>query len=67
MGNITGNQDRARFASYADGSVDFAEDAKLAGWTREINHQGDAGFKKMQMLTAFLMSVPGIPLYLLWR
>jgi cyclomaltodextrinase len=29
MGNITGNQDRARFASYADGSVLFSEDAKL--------------------------------------
>jgi cyclomaltodextrinase len=35
MGYISGNQDRARFISYADGSVKFNEDAKLAGWTTE--------------------------------
>lgn len=61
MGNITGNQDRARFISYADGSVDFAEDPKLAGWTREINNNGDIGFYRLERLMAFLMTAPGIP------
>jgi glycosidase len=61
MGNITGNQDRARFASYADGSVKFSEDPKLAGWTRDIQNQGDSGFEKMAWLNAFIMTVPGIP------
>jgi cyclomaltodextrinase len=61
MGNITGNQDRARFTSYADGSVDFAEDPKLAGWTRDIQHQGDIGYQRMAMLTAFMLFVPGVP------
>lgn len=61
MGNITGNQDRARFTSYADGAVKFDEDPKLAGWTRVIEHQGDEGYEKMQLLHAFLMTSPGIP------
>ena len=61
MGNITGNQDRARVISYADGSVLFSEDAKLAGWTRDIQNKGDDGFLKVGMLNAFLMTSPGIP------
>jgi hypothetical protein len=36
MGYITGNQDRARFISYAGGSLGFDENAKLAGWKRDI-------------------------------
>ena len=61
MGNITGNQDRPRFTSLADGSLDPAEDAKFAGWTREINHNGNVGYRKMSWLMAFIMSTPGIP------
>ena len=61
MGNITGNQDRARFISYADGSVKFEEDAKLAGWTRTIENQGEEGYSELKMLMAFLMASPGIP------
>jgi cyclomaltodextrinase len=61
MGNITGNQDRARFISYADGSVQFNEDPKAAGWSREIQNKGQIGFDKLEQLTAFLMAVPGIP------
>jgi len=61
MGNITGNQDRARFISYADGSVQFSEDAKHAGWTRKIENKGDNGFKKLALLHAFLLTTPGIP------
>ncbi|MBL7943255.1 MAG: alpha-amylase [Flavobacteriales bacterium] len=61
MGNITGNQDRGRFTSYADGSLRFDEDAKWAGWMREINNNGASGFDRMQQLAAFIMTIPGIP------
>jgi len=61
MGNITGNQDRARFITYADGSLGFGEDPKLAGWTRNIVNRGDSGFNELQMLETFLMTTPGVP------
>lgn len=61
MGNISGNQDRARFISYADESVKFDEDAKLAGWTREINVQDTLAYKKLALLQAFNFTIPGIP------
>ena len=61
MVNITGNQDKPRFASLADGSVKFDEDTKLAGWTRDIQNANEKGFKRMRMMTAFLHSIPGIP------
>jgi glycosidase len=61
MGNITGNQDRARFISYADGSVQFSEDPKLAGWTRDIQNRDTVGFQNTEMLMAFLTTTPGVP------
>ncbi len=61
MGNISGNQDRCRFISYADGSVSFSEDAKLAGWTRSIEISDPIGYKRLGMLHAFNFTVPGIP------
>ena len=61
MGNITGNQDRPRFTSLADGSLDPQEDTKFQGWTLDIQHNGDEGFAKMRLLMSYLMSVPGIP------
>lgn len=61
MGNISGNQDRCRFISYADGSVKFEEDVKVAGWTREITNQGVIGYQRLAMLHAFNFAIPGIP------
>lgn len=61
MGNITGNQDRPRFTSLADGSLLPGEDTKLAGWTRGIQHNGDEGYLRMGYLMAFLMATPGVP------
>lgn len=61
MGNVSGNQDRARFISYADGSVRFDEDAKLAGWTREIKVKDSIAYNKLQTLIAFMMTIPGVP------
>ena len=61
MGNITGNQDRARFISYASGDVKFDEDAKKAGWTRKIEMNDTTAYDKLAMLHAFNLTTPGIP------
>ena len=61
MGYITGNQDRPRFISYADGSLEFGEDTKHAGWNREISIQDTLAYQKLSALTAYMMSIPGIP------
>lgn len=61
MGTITGNQDRPRFASLAEGTVRWEEDHKLAGWTRQIDRDGLRGHHAMRMLTAFNLSMPGVP------
>jgi cyclomaltodextrinase len=61
MGYITGNQDRARFISYASGDVKFEEDAKYAGWTREIIISDSAAYDKLAQLVAFNTTIPGIP------
>lgn len=61
MGNISGNQDRARFISYAGGTVSFYEDAKKAGWKRNIEVGDPIAYKKLCMLNAFNMTIPGVP------
>jgi len=61
MGYITGNQDRGRFISYAGGALGWDEDAKYAGWTREIGVGDDIGYNRMAMLFAFNMTIPGLP------
>jgi len=61
MGNITGNQDRTRFISYASGDVKFDEDSKLAGWDREIPQAKKQAYQRLALLHAFNNSIPGIP------
>ena len=61
MGYISGNQDRGRFISYAGGSLLFDEDAKKAGWTRDIEVGNPVSYKKLCMLNAFNMTIPGVP------
>ena len=61
MGNITGNHDIPRFISYAGKGLSFNEDAKEAGWEREIKIEDTIGYNKLKMLTAFVMTIPGIP------
>ncbi|PCJ81493.1 MAG: alpha-amlyase [Bacteroidetes bacterium] len=62
MGNITGNQDRVRFTSLADGGVKTTGNGKFEGWTQNITHkEGGHGYEKMQLLISYLMSMPGIP------
>ena len=61
MGNISGNHDKARFITLASGEISFDEDAKYAGWNREIGHPREIGYKKHSMNLAFIFTIPGIP------
>ncbi len=61
MGNITGNHDIPRFISFAGGALEFGEDAKAAGWNRKIKVKNPVGYDKLSSLTAFIMTIPGIP------
>lgn len=64
MSYISGNQDRARFISYAAGDLTFEEDSKTAGWTRKIGERKPSDMKaydKLVQLIAFNATIPGIP------
>jgi len=61
MGNISGNHDRPRFISLAGGSLKPEEDAKLAGWQRDIGVGDSIAYKKAALLEAFIFTIPGIP------
>jgi len=61
MGNITGNHDMARFISLAGGGLSFAEDHIEAGWKREVGVGDPVGYDKLASLTAFIMTIPGVP------
>lgn len=61
MGNITGNHDLPRFISLAGGAVRFDEDAQAAGWERVVDAGKDNAYQKLSSLTAFIMTIPGVP------
>jgi cyclomaltodextrinase / maltogenic alpha-amylase / neopullulanase len=61
MGNITGNHDMARFISLAGGALRFDEDHEEAGWNREIGVGDPVGYRRLSSLTAFIMTIPGVP------
>lgn len=61
MGYISGNHDKARFITLTSGEVKWSEDAKLAGWTREIENPKAFAYKRLDMLHAWNMTIPGIP------
>jgi cyclomaltodextrinase len=65
MGNITGNQDKPRFASYADGSLSFDTpwlEYKRIGWKQNIQIQDTTAYRKMLLFNAYNMAIPGIPI-----
>lgn len=62
MGNITGNQDMARFISYASNALSTKEDEKEAGWKRDIEVKDTVGYKKLSLLTTLVTTLPGIPI-----
>lgn len=61
MGYISGNHDQARFVSLAAGDLAFGEDHKMAGFERDIQVSDTIGYHRMQMLFAFIMTIPGVP------
>ncbi len=61
MGNITGNHDMPRFISYAGGGLSFEEDDTEPGWERTVGVGDPVGYKKLSSLTAFIMTIPGVP------
>ncbi len=61
MGNITGNHDLPRFISLAGGGLAWDEDEKEAGWAREVGVGDPVGYKRLSKLTAFIMTIPGVP------
>ena len=64
MSYISGNQDRARFISYAAGDLSFSEDSKAAGWSRRIGERkpsDEAAYDKLIQLVTFNTTIPGIP------
>jgi cyclomaltodextrinase / maltogenic alpha-amylase / neopullulanase len=61
MGYITGNHDQPRMISLAGGSLKFNEDDRAAGYARKIDVGDPIGYKKLQILTALMFSIPGVP------
>jgi glycosidase len=61
MGNITGNQDRGRFISYAGGALKLEENAKVAGWTREVGVGDAVAYQKSALLMGIIATIPGLP------
>jgi len=61
MGNITGNQDRGRFISYAGGALRFDMDSKLQGWTMDIGVGDPVAYRKSNMLFGMIATIPGLP------
>ncbi len=61
MGNITGNQDLARFISYASGAMSFSDDDHEFGWKNNVIVKDTVGYSKLASLLAFNMTIPGIP------
>ena len=63
MGNITGNQDRARFISFADQTIDRSTDwieLKRIGHLQTLTAK-PLGFERFKCFYAYQMTAPGIP------
>lgn len=65
MGNISGNQDKPRFISYADGQLPRnlqGNEYKRMGWKDAIKGvANDTAYKRMWMMQSYLLTIPGIP------
>jgi len=61
MGNISGNHDQVRCASLMDGAVKFDEDAKMAGWTRDVTPASEIAYTRAIQLEVLNMTIPGVP------
>jgi len=64
MGNITGNQDKPRFMSLADGSIPENmpwDSTKRLGHEQTIGLKNDSAYARFLQYYAWLMAMPGIP------
>ncbi len=61
MGYISGNHDKARFMAYASGDIRYGEDAKEAGWTREIGITDSLAYDKFFLFHTMNLTIPGVP------
>lgn len=61
MGYITGNQDLARFITYASGAMSFSDDDHEFGWKNDVQVKDSVGYARLAMLMAFNMTIPGVP------
>ncbi|MBK8806105.1 MAG: hypothetical protein IPO21_05440 [Bacteroidales bacterium] len=53
--------DLPRFISYAGEDLSISQNAKHEGWIRHITVKNPIGYKKLSALTAFIATIPGIP------
>ena len=61
MGNVSGNQDKARIISILDGSMKEGEDSKQAGWDRDIQVRDTQAYDRLLGMMAYNFAIPGIP------
>ena len=61
MGNVSGNQDKARIISIFDGSMKEGEDSKQAGWDRDIQVRDTQAYDRLLGMMAYNFAIPGIP------
>jgi glycosidase len=61
MGNVSGNQDKARIISILDGSMKEGEDSKQAGWDRDIQVRDTQAYERLLGMMAYNFAIPGIP------
>ncbi len=61
MGYITGNHDQPRLVSLAGGSLKWNENDREAGFQRKVEVGDKIGYNRLQMLTALMFSIPGVP------
>jgi cyclomaltodextrinase / maltogenic alpha-amylase / neopullulanase len=61
MGYITGNHDQARFVSLAGGGLKWNESDREAGFQRKVEVGDKIGYNRLQMMTALMFSLPGVP------
>lgn len=61
MGNVSGNQDKARIISILDGSMKEGEDSKQAGWDRDVQVKDSQSYERLLSMMAYNFAIPGIP------
>ncbi|MBT3501974.1 MAG: hypothetical protein HOK94_07870 [Candidatus Marinimicrobia bacterium] len=63
MGNITSSHDQLRFAGYADGQIQFNDDAISRSFNNPVGEiQNESTYSKMANFHAFNLTQPGIPI-----